>query len=111
MGESDDIFRQKGMTAEKAGLWLLNVVLVAMLAWNFTRTEEATRKLDVVQAILQRVEEQIEKGTDDRYTGAHARRDWTAQERVNARYEERLDIIDGRLRNLENTQPNGYGGR
>lgn len=74
-------------SAEKLILWALNTVIAALLIWNFQRTEETTRQMDVNTAILSRIEAQVLETANNRYTAIDARRDWSTQEREDARQE------------------------
>ena len=93
MGDNN-ITDQRGLTVEKIGLWALNFVLVALMVWNFQRTEEATRKMDVTTAILERIESQLGEASRDRYTSLDAKRDWLNQDRINRQHEEDIKELE-----------------
>ncbi len=76
-------------------------VNIGLLSWLATTTLDTSQEVKVLTAVLERVENKVEKGSDDRYRSADAVKDFAERDKRLAEHESRMGDHEKRIYRLE----------
>ena len=73
---------------------IMQVMVVGLLAWSLKSNVELTTQMGIVQAKIENLQATVNQGTNDRYRGSDASKDFAAVWAEVARLDSRLSRIE-----------------
>jgi hypothetical protein len=77
---------------------ILQIGVVALLAWSLMTTQTMSKDVEVLKVKLEAMSASINQGTNDRYRGTDAARDFAAVRQEIAFMERRLANLEAKLK-------------
>jgi hypothetical protein len=77
---------------------ILQIGVVALLAWSLMTTQTMSKDVEVLKVKLESMSASISQGTNDRYRGTDAARDFAAVRQEIAFMERRIANLEGKLK-------------
>ena len=73
---------------------IMQVMVVGLLAWSLRSNVELTTQMGIVQAKIENLQATVNQGTNDRYRGSDAAKDFSGVWAEMARLDSRLSRIE-----------------
>ena len=77
---------------------ILQIGVVALLAWSLMTTQTMSKDVEVLKVKLESMSVTMQQGTNDRYRGTDAARDFAAVRQEIAFMERRIANLEGKLK-------------
>jgi hypothetical protein len=76
---------------------ILQILVVALLGWSLSTTQTLTKDVEVLKVQMMSLTSTINQGTNDRYRGTDAAKDFAAVREEMARLERRVNKIEDKV--------------
>lgn len=94
--EAEEMERRSGSRLEQHIGTILQVTVVALLAWSLTTTQRMSEEVAVLKVKVEALSLSLSQGSSDRYRGSEAARDFAAIRQEMQFLERRVQAIEGR---------------
>lgn len=91
---TEDMERRTGSRLEQHIGTILQVTVVALLAWSLTTTQRMSEEVAVLKVKVEALSMTLQQGSNDRYRGTEAARDFAA-------IRQEMQFMDRRIQTLE----------
>jgi len=92
--EEENMERRGGIRLEQHIGTLLQIMVVALLAWSLSTTQNLTGDMAVLKVKVESLTTALNQGTNDRYRGTDAAKDFAAVRSELAYLERRIAVLE-----------------
>lgn len=100
--EEEKMERKAGLRIEQHIGTILQIMVVALLAWSLSTTQSLTGDMAVLKVKVESLTATLNQGTNDRYRGADAAKDFAAVAKDFAAVRSEMSYLERRIATLEN---------
>ena len=94
--EAEEMERRSGSRLEQHIGTILQVTVVALLAWSLTTTQRMSEEVAVLKVKVESLSLSLQQGSNDRYRGTEAARDFASIRQEMQHLERRVQALESR---------------